>query len=55
MKLQDLPTISVLSDAVTICDYQGMKVVRVLHDTAEAGITLHGGHLVWFKLLAKTT
>ncbi|GHA38347.1 D-hexose-6-phosphate mutarotase [Photobacterium aphoticum] len=49
MKLQDLPTISVLSDAVTICDYQGMKVVRVLHDTAEAGITLHGGHLVWFK------
>ncbi|MGF1686265.1 D-hexose-6-phosphate mutarotase [Photobacterium japonica] len=49
MKLQDLPTIAVLSDAVTVCEYQGLKMVRVLHDTAEAGITLHGGHLVCFK------
>ncbi|MCW8328316.1 D-hexose-6-phosphate mutarotase [Photobacterium sp. SDRW27] len=49
MDLRNLSTISVLSDAVTICEFQGIKIVRVIHDTAEAGISLHGGHLVWYK------
>jgi len=49
MDLRNLSTISVLSDAVTVCDYQGIKVVRVIHELAEAGISLHGGHLIWFK------
>jgi glucose-6-phosphate 1-epimerase len=49
MDLRKLSTINALSDAVTICEFQGVKIVRVIHDTAEAGISLHGGHLIWFK------
>ncbi|CAG20982.1 D-hexose-6-phosphate mutarotase [Photobacterium profundum] len=49
MDLRKLSTINALSDAVTICKFQGVKIVRVIHDTAEAGISLHGGHLIWFK------
>lgn len=49
MDLRNLSTISVLSDAVTICEFQGIKIIRVIHDTAEAGISLHGGHLIWYK------
>ncbi|OLQ75286.1 D-hexose-6-phosphate mutarotase [Photobacterium proteolyticum] len=49
MDLRNLPTISALSDAVTICEFQGIKIVRVIHQLAEAGISLHGGHLIWYK------
>lgn len=49
MDLRNLSTISALSDAVTVVEYQGIKIVRVIHDQAEAGISLHGGHLVWYK------
>lgn len=49
MDLRNLSTISVLSDAVTICEYQGIKIIRVIHKLAEAGISLHGGHLIWYK------
>jgi glucose-6-phosphate 1-epimerase len=49
MDLRKLSTINALSDAVTICEFQGVKIVRVIHDAAEAGISLHGGHLIWFK------
>ena len=49
MDFNTLPTVAALSDAVTICEYQGIKIVRISHDQAEAGISLHGGHLVWFK------
>lgn len=49
MDLRNLSTISVLSDAITVCDYQGIKVLRVSHPQAEAGISLHGGHLLWFQ------
>ncbi|MEJ2763262.1 D-hexose-6-phosphate mutarotase [Photobacterium sp. MCCC 1A19761] len=49
MDLRNLSTISVLSDAITVCDYQGIKLLRIQHPQAEAGISLHGGHLVWYK------
>ncbi|MGF1723410.1 D-hexose-6-phosphate mutarotase [Photobacterium nomapromontoriensis] len=49
MALRNLPTLAALSDAVTVCEYQGIKIIRIIHDTAEAGISLHGGHLIWFK------
>ncbi|KHT64655.1 aldose epimerase [Photobacterium gaetbulicola] len=49
MDFNTLPTVAALSDAVTICEYQGIKIVRVNHAQAEAAISLHGGHLVWFK------
>ncbi|MGR5154214.1 D-hexose-6-phosphate mutarotase [Photobacterium swingsii] len=49
MDLRNLPTINALSDAITVCEYNGVKIIRVLHQTAEAGISLHGGHLIWFK------
>lgn len=49
MDLRNLPTINALSDAVTVCEYNGVKIIRVIHNTVEAGISLHGGHLIWFK------
>ncbi|PSW03594.1 D-hexose-6-phosphate mutarotase [Photobacterium lipolyticum] len=49
MDLSKLSTINALSDAVTICQFQDVKIVRIIHQTAEAGISLHGGHLVWYK------
>ncbi|MBD1574921.1 D-hexose-6-phosphate mutarotase [Vibrio sp. S11_S32] len=49
MNLNGLPIISVLSDCVTIVQKDGIKIVRVKHDKAEAGISLFGGHVVSFK------
>ncbi|MDX1303735.1 D-hexose-6-phosphate mutarotase [Photobacterium sp.] len=49
MDFSKLHTINVLSDAVTICQFQDVKIVRIIHQAAEAGISLHGGHLVWYK------
>lgn len=48
MNLTHLPTISVLSDYVTIAQLDDVKVVRILHDKAEAAISLHGGHVLSF-------
>lgn len=49
MDLRNLPTLNALSDAITVCEYNGIKIIRIIHETAEAGISLHGGHLIWFK------
>lgn len=49
MTLHHCPTLSVLSDNVTIIEKDGIKIVRVIHEKAEAGISLHGGHVLWFK------
>lgn len=49
MDLRQLSTINALSDAVTVCEYQGVKIIRIIHPMVEAGISLHGGHLLWFK------
>lgn len=49
MELKTLPALTVLSDNVTIVEYEGLKIVRVMHEKATAGISLHGGHVVSFK------
>ncbi|WP_305416589.1 D-hexose-6-phosphate mutarotase [Photobacterium leiognathi] len=49
MNLRQLSTVNALSDHVTICEYQGISIIRIIHPLAEAGISLHGGHLIWFK------
>ncbi|MGF1700538.1 D-hexose-6-phosphate mutarotase [Photobacterium makurazakiensis] len=49
MDLRQLSTLSTLSDSVTVCEYQGIKIIRIIHNAVEAGISLHGGHLIWFK------
>ncbi|PSU96003.1 D-hexose-6-phosphate mutarotase [Photobacterium leiognathi subsp. mandapamensis] len=49
MNLRQLSTVNALSDHVTVCEYQGINIIRVIHPLAEAGISLHGGHLIWFK------
>jgi glucose-6-phosphate 1-epimerase len=49
MELRKLPTVAVLSDNVTVIEKEGMPIIRVIHDKAEAGIALHGGHVLWFK------
>jgi glucose-6-phosphate 1-epimerase len=49
MDLSVLPTLTVLSDYVTIAQIGDNKVVRVLHPKASAAISLHGGHVISFK------
>lgn len=49
MDLTSLPALTVLSDNVTIVEIDQVKVVRVIHEKATAGIALHGGHVVSFK------
>ncbi|AXY01526.1 D-hexose-6-phosphate mutarotase [Vibrio alfacsensis] len=48
MELKTLPTLAVLSDNVTIVEIDQVKVVRVIHEKATAGIALHGGHVISF-------
>lgn len=48
MDLKTLPALTVLSDSVTIVELDGVKVVRVLHEKATAGIALHGAHVLSF-------
>ncbi|MFH6907768.1 D-hexose-6-phosphate mutarotase [Vibrio fluvialis] len=49
MDLQSLSALTVLSDCVTVVEYQQVKIVRVIHEKATAGIALHGGHVVSFQ------
>lgn len=49
MDLKKLPTLTVLSDCVTIVEKDNVKIVRVIHDKAVAGIALHGGHVLSFQ------
>ncbi|PTO93578.1 D-hexose-6-phosphate mutarotase [Vibrio splendidus] len=49
MDLSTLPTLTVLSDNVTIVEHEGVKLVRVIHDKANASISLFGGHVVSFQ------
>ncbi|WP_394142274.1 D-hexose-6-phosphate mutarotase [Vibrio chagasii] len=49
MDLSTLPALAVLSDNVTIVERQGVKLVRVIHDKANAAISLFGGHVVSFQ------
>lgn len=53
MDLHSLPTLTFLSDNVTIVEKDGVKIVRVIHDKATAGIALHGGHVVSFTPAGK--
>ncbi|EKO3868013.1 D-hexose-6-phosphate mutarotase [Vibrio harveyi] len=48
MDLKTLPALTVLSDNVTIVEVDQVKVVRIIHEKATAGIALHGGHVVSF-------
>ncbi len=40
MDLSTLPALTVLSDNVTIVEHEGVKLVRVIHDKANAAILL---------------
>lgn len=49
MDLSTLPALTVLSDNVTIVEIDSVKVVRIIHEKATAGISLFGGHVISFK------
>ncbi|MBA5762437.1 D-hexose-6-phosphate mutarotase [Vibrio sp. 404] len=49
MDLVSLPAVTVLSDNVTIVQKDQVKIVRIIHDKAVAGISLHGGHVVSYQ------
>ncbi|UYI46247.1 D-hexose-6-phosphate mutarotase [Vibrio natriegens] len=49
MDLNTFPALTVLSDNVTVVEVDQVKIVRIIHDKATAGISLHGGHVVSYK------
>ena len=49
MDLNTLPAVAVLSDNVTIVEVDSVKVVRVIHDKANAAISLFGGHVISYQ------
>ncbi|WP_117234484.1 D-hexose-6-phosphate mutarotase [Vibrio maerlii] len=49
MNLNTLPAVAVLSDNVTIVEIDSVKVVRVIHDKANAAISLFGGHVISYQ------
>ncbi|POC40862.1 D-hexose-6-phosphate mutarotase [Vibrio vulnificus] len=49
MDLNSLPALAVLSDCVTIVEKNNVKIVRVIHEKATAGISLFGGHVVSYQ------
>lgn len=49
MDLSTLPTLTALSDCVTIAQLGENKIVRVIHPKASAAVSLHGGHVISFK------
>ncbi|MDA0147163.1 D-hexose-6-phosphate mutarotase [Vibrio sp. LaRot3] len=49
MDLVSLPAHTVLSDNVTIVEKDNVKIVRIIHDKAIAGISLFGGHVVSYQ------
>ncbi|MDW6003600.1 D-hexose-6-phosphate mutarotase [Vibrio mangrovi] len=53
MDLHTLPTLTNLSNCVTIVEKDNTKIVRVIHDKATAGISLHGGHVISFQPTGK--
>lgn len=53
MDLQSLPTLTNLSNNVTIVEKDDVKIVRVIHEKATAGIALYGAHVVSYKPAGK--
>ncbi len=53
MDLLSLPTLTNLSDHVTIVEKGDVKIVRVIHEKASAGIALHGAHVLSYKPAGK--
>ncbi len=53
MDLQSLPTLTYLSDNVTIVEKDNIKIVRIIHEKATAGISLHGAHVLSYKPTGK--
>ncbi|SJZ63529.1 Aldose 1-epimerase [Vibrio cincinnatiensis] len=49
MDLTTLPTLTALSNCVTMVEKDNVKIVRIIHDKAVAGIALHGGHVLSFQ------
>ncbi len=53
MNIHHLPTVSVLSDYVSICELDNLRVIRVIHPKATALISLFGGHVISFQPAGK--
>ncbi|WP_073585793.1 D-hexose-6-phosphate mutarotase [Vibrio quintilis] len=49
MELHNLPVVANLSDNVTIVEKEKIKIVRVVHKKATAGISLFGGHVLSYQ------
>ncbi|WP_162046765.1 D-hexose-6-phosphate mutarotase [Vibrio taketomensis] len=49
MDLVSLPTVTVLSDNVTIAQKDQVKIVRIQHEKANAAISLLGGHVISYQ------
>lgn len=53
MNMQELTTLNALSDHVSVCEIDSVKVIRIHHPKATAMISLFGGHLLSFQPTGK--
>lgn len=49
MDIYSRPALSALSDFVTTCQIENLKVVRIQHPKAKAAVSLFGGHVISFQ------
>ncbi|MBF8999900.1 MULTISPECIES: D-hexose-6-phosphate mutarotase [Vibrio] len=49
MDLLTLPVVSTLSDHIDVVEKDDIKILRVTHPKASAGISLHGAHILSFR------
>lgn len=49
MTLRNAPALSILSDTISMIEKDKMPIIRVDHPKFQAGISLHGGHVLWFQ------
>lgn len=49
LNIHILPTLSALSDHVTLCQIDGIKIIRIDHPKGKAAISLFGGHVISYQ------
>lgn len=49
MNIYQLPEIESISNFISICELNDIKIMRIQHPKLQAAVSLHGGHLISFK------
>ena len=49
MNLRNQASTLALSESISLIEKESLEIIRIKHKKAEVGISIHGGHLLWFK------